>query len=135
MTAARNCEWRTEIASTLEAIDEFCEHFRVWRKAACAEVNQFSTELLLREALTNSVLHGNGGDSRKRVRCVLRGGKGRLLMAIQDEGEGFDWCSARNRPIEVASPHGRGVEIYKQYANAVRFNRKGNSLVLIKKFE
>jgi anti-sigma regulatory factor (Ser/Thr protein kinase) len=127
-------EWRVELPRTLEAVESFVVEFQRWRVRACADVDAFSTELLLREALTNSVLHGGGQDPGERISCVLRVKRGRLIMAIGDRGQGFDWRAAWNRPIDDADTHGRGIEIFRRYASAVRFNPSGNRVTLIKRF-
>jgi anti-sigma regulatory factor (Ser/Thr protein kinase) len=127
-------EWCFEVFSTLEAVEEVCADFKLWRAVACARSDPFSTELLLREALTNSVLHGCSEDPGKSIRCVFRAKPGRLLIAVRDEGEGFDWRSAWNRLSDISDTHGRGVEIFRRYASAVRFNTKGNSITLVKRF-
>jgi anti-sigma regulatory factor (Ser/Thr protein kinase) len=127
-------EWRLELLPTLEAIEKFCVEFRLWREKTCAGLDAFSGELLLREALTNSVVHGCSEDSSKRVWCVIRAKVGRVVIAIWDEGEGFDWRAAWNRESDLSDDHGRGLEIFRCYASSVRFNPKGNAVVLIKKF-
>lgn len=127
-------EWRLELPPTLEAIEKFCVEFRLWREKTCAGLDAFSGELLLREALTNSVVHGCSEDSSKRVWCVIRAKVGRVVIAIWDEGEGFDWRAAWNRESDLSDDHGRGLEIFRCYASSVRFNPKGNAVVLIKKF-
>jgi anti-sigma regulatory factor (Ser/Thr protein kinase) len=127
-------EWRFELDPTLEAIEEVCANFRVWRAQTCADLEQFPAELLLREALTNSVAHGCPKGSSARIRVVLRAKQRRLFIAVQDEGEGFDWRAAWNKRADASDTHGRGVEIFRQYANSVRFNPKGNSVILIKRF-
>jgi anti-sigma regulatory factor (Ser/Thr protein kinase) len=76
-------EWRVELPRTLEAVESFFVEFQRWRARACADVDAFATELLLREALTNSVVHGGGQDPSERITCVLRVKRGRLIMAIQ----------------------------------------------------
>ncbi len=133
MTARRD-EWRPRLPATLEAIEELCAEFRPWFATACSPLSTFQAELLLRESLTNAVLHGCAGDPRKQVSCVLRVKPGRLLIAIQDAGEGFDWRAVWNRSPDVSAVHGRGVEILRQYANCVRFNRKGNVVTIVRRF-
>lgn len=128
-------EWRCELPATLDAVEQFCREFHVWRRNACAELNSFSVELLLREALTNSVLHGSRSDPRKRIFCSLRAKRDRLIMAVRDQGHGFDWRGAFRCNADPAENHGRGIEIFRKYANLVRFNREGNSVTLIKRFE
>jgi anti-sigma regulatory factor (Ser/Thr protein kinase) len=128
-------EWRVELPATLEAVDNFCAEFRLWRAATCADLDGFSTELLLREALTNSVEHGGTDDPNEPISCVLRAKRGRLLIAIQDRGKGFDWRAAWDSQADPCDTGGRGIEILRRYASAVRFNPRGNSVMLIKRFE
>lgn len=136
--STRAGDLRLEIPSTLEAIEKLCGDFQVWRqvwcKGACVEVDEFAAELLLREALTNSVIHGCSGDPRKHICCVLRAKRNRLLISIRDEGDGFDWRGAWDQQAEPTDTHGRGIEIFRRYAELVRFNSKGNSVTLIKRF-
>jgi serine/threonine-protein kinase RsbW len=130
----RVSDLRRELQPTLEAIDKLCVEFQIWREAACAEVDAFAAELLLREALTNSVVHGCSGDLHKRICCVFRAKRGRLLIGVQDQGTGFDWRARWDLQAEPTDTHGRGIEIFRRYAEAVRFNSKGNSVMLIKRF-
>jgi anti-sigma regulatory factor (Ser/Thr protein kinase) len=133
--SAKYTEWRSELPATLDAVEQLCKEFHQWRLGACAGLNSFAAELLLREALTNSVLHGCFGDSGKRISCSMRAKADRLIIAIRDEGQGFDWRSAWNRRPEPSADHGRGVEILRHYANLVRFNRAGNSVTIVKRYE
>jgi anti-sigma regulatory factor (Ser/Thr protein kinase) len=127
-------ERRSELPATLEAVEQFCAEFQLWRLGACADVNSFSSELLLRESLTNAVLHGCSADPRKYISCVLRAKPGRLLIAIRDAGEGFDWRSVWDRQADVSETNGRGIEMMRRYSSSVRFSRKGNSVMLIRRF-
>jgi anti-sigma regulatory factor (Ser/Thr protein kinase) len=133
MRAPRS-ELRVELAATLEAIESFCVQFQHWRLIACPDLDAFSSELLLREALTNSVMHGASKDSRDGISCVLRVKRGRLIIAIRDRGKGFDWRAAWDGHAAAEDTHGRGIEILRHYANLVRFNPSGNSVTLIKRF-
>lgn len=127
-------EMRVELLPTLEAIESFCAEFQAWRAVACAGLDAFSSELVLREALTNSVAHGGEKDQSQRISCVLRVKRGRLIIGIHDRGQGFDWRAGWERRADELDTHGRGMEILRRYANAVRFNSSGNSVTLIKRF-
>jgi anti-anti-sigma factor len=129
------CEWRSELPATLEAIERFCGDFRVWRAASCADLDLFVATLLLREVLTNALVHGCREDPRRHISLVLRVKPGRLVVAVRDEGEGFDWRAEWNRQADVADCTGRGMEILRLYADSVRFSRRGNQVTLVKFFE
>jgi anti-sigma regulatory factor (Ser/Thr protein kinase) len=109
--------------------------FRRRSQAMMAHANFFAAELLVREALTNAVVHGCGSDPRKRVHCSLRLRKGRLLIAVADEGPGFDWRAGRGVRANVPDCSGRGMEILHYYANHVRFNEKGNVVTMVRQLD
>jgi anti-sigma regulatory factor (Ser/Thr protein kinase) len=130
----RQCDWNSELPATLEAVEQFCLDFHRWCADTCAELNLFAATLLLREVLTNSVIHGCREDPGKRVSLVLRVKPGRLIVAIRDEGKGFDWRAVWDRRPDIADVSGRGISILRQYANSVRFNRAGNCVTMIRTF-
>jgi anti-sigma regulatory factor (Ser/Thr protein kinase) len=131
---APRIELRVDLPPTLEAIESFCLQFQHWRGIACADLDAFSSELLLREALTNAVEYGGSPDTLESISCVLRVKQGRLIIAIRDPGKGFDWRAAWDRKAGARDTHGRGIEILRHYASAVRFNPSGNSVTLIQRF-
>ena len=134
--AARfDCEMHKSLAATVEAVEEFFEEFHLHSQDMLERVNCFQAELLVREALTNAVVHGSGADPRKQVRCSLRLRGKRLLIAVADEGEGFDWRAARAKSADALDCSGRGLEILYRYANRVRFNDRGNLVTMIKDFD
>ena len=136
MSRGKGADWemRRSLPATLEALEEFVGDFRrhslVFREA----VNRFSTELLIREALTNAVLHGSHSDPHKQVRCLLRLRGRRLLIAVEDEGGGFNWRAARDDSAIFSDCSGRGIRILRKYASHVRYNERGNLVTIIKRF-
>lgn len=129
------CELRVALPATLQAVEEFFVEFRRRSRARMNGANRFAAELLVREALTNAVVHGCHTDPRRRVRCCLRLRGGRLLIAVEDEGDGFDWRAAWGNPAAFSDCSGRGIEILRKYANHVRYNDRGNVVTIIKRFD
>jgi serine/threonine-protein kinase RsbW len=127
-------EWRVILPATLEAIETFSREFRLWRAGNCEDLDAFSAELLIREALTNSVVHGSPNCADKKICLMLRVKRGRVIIVVQDEGAGFDWRAGLTRRAAISDTRGRGMEILQSYANHVRFNPKGNTLTLVKRF-
>lgn len=126
-------ELRKKLPASQDAIEAFCWDFQQWLGPETTSKDAFASELLLREALVNAVEHGCAG--KGCVECVVRGRNGRLLIAVRDEGKGFDWRPRWNQLAPVDSASGRGVTIYKTYAHRVRFNRAGNAVFLIRRLE
>jgi serine/threonine-protein kinase RsbW len=136
MTAPGHVEYRMRatLPATLEAVEDFFADFRRRVEGAATHAERFAAELLLREALNNAVIHGCRSDAGKRIHCVLRLRGKRLLIAVRDEGEGFDWRAARQDTGGSAAASGRGVDILRRYATRVRFNDRGNSVAVVKHF-
>jgi serine/threonine-protein kinase RsbW len=133
-TSQNGCEVRVSIPATFDAIERLFDSFRRNCKCVLEHSDCFAAELLLREALTNAVVHGSRGDPAKNVRCALRMKRGRLLIAVQDEGEGFDWRAAQTREADISDCCGRGMQIFRAYATRARFNDKGNAVAIVKDF-
>ena len=126
------CEFRREIPANLAAVEEFCMSMRRWALSMQLP-NRFPVELLTREALINAVVHGCACDSSKKVACVVRLRPGRVIIAVNDRSPGFNWRAVWKRTPITDSCSGRGLAIIRQYAHRLRFNRCGNSLIMIKR--
>jgi len=102
----------------------------------CAEGDLADLRLAIAEALSNAVIHGNREDPDKTV-CICAGcdGQSRLLIAVTDEGDGFDPtvlpdCTAAGN---IGSSHGRGVFLMRCLVDDVEFNLGGRQVVLRKR--
>jgi anti-sigma regulatory factor (Ser/Thr protein kinase) len=123
-------EFNVAFPATLVSLERAIVNFRMQMRGVLRACGFFAAELLLREALTNAVLHGSHGDPALVVCCAVRLNGLRLLIAVKDQGPGFDWRHARERQADVISCSGRGLEIYRKYATRVRFNNRGNAVVM-----
>jgi len=128
-----DCEMRVALPATLRAVEEFFAEFRRRSQTLLPRADCFAAELLVREALTNAVVHGCHTDAGKRVRCALRLKAGRLLIAVEDEGAGFDWRQAWHKAVAVPDCSGRGIEILRKYSSRVRYNERGNAVTIMKR--
>jgi serine/threonine-protein kinase RsbW len=129
------CDIRAVIPATLEAVEQLFMQFRRGCSCAYQPGDCFTAELLLREAVTNAVVHGIGTAPVATVACAMRMKGRRLIIAVEDEGAGFDWRAARDHEVDASSCSGRGMEILRKYATRVRFNEKGNAVTIIKDFD
>jgi serine/threonine-protein kinase RsbW len=94
----------------------------------------FAVRLGLEEALINAVKHGNGGDPSKQVEVRYHVTSERVLVEVQDEGEGFDADGLPDplAPDNLLRPHGRGLLFMRSFLSWVQFNRTGNGVILCK---
>lgn len=125
---------RACLPATLAAAEEFFAEFRNRLECTRQRSTRFEVELLVREALTNAVVHGSNCNAEMLVWCVVRMTGRRLLISVRDQGTGFDWRKAANNQADLTACSGRGMEILRRYATRVRFNRAGNSVAILKRF-
>ena len=90
----------------------------------------FAIELLIREALANAVFHGSQADPLCRIIMRLKVDNEGVTIEVSDEGPGFDWRDSLERPVGPEGESGRGLPIYRYYADTVSFNEAGNAVTL-----
>ncbi len=107
----------TEVAARLKLIDADESNFPV----------------VVDEALTNAVVHGNRSDHGKLVHVRATFTPHRLEVAVRDEGQGFDYDLLPN-PLEkdnLHRTHGRGIFLIRSLVDELRFNEAGNEIILV----
>lgn len=88
----------------------------------------------LDEAIANAIKHGNKGDPNKRIHIVAEITSKQARFTITDEGEGFDRQSLPNPtdPDYIMRPCGRGVMLIYHIMDEVKYNTRGNQIVMVK---
>jgi serine/threonine-protein kinase RsbW len=115
----------------LENLDRVCEEVKKMSTENGFARSSFVIQLLLREILNNAVLHGSKGNPEKRVKCqVSWDDNNGMKIAGEDQGDGFEWRRYVGRKVSSHTSSGRGIAIMKQYGKEIRFNRKGNKIVV-----
>ncbi len=118
--------------SQVQAISPLVDRLmKLIEKSQCVPGEEFDTELALREALNNAVVHGNREDPETKVhiRCRCQPGK-QLFIVVTDQGKGFDFKKAVGNGMteDPDSEHGRGVQLMKAYMDDVHFERGGSEV-------
>jgi serine/threonine-protein kinase RsbW len=82
------------------------------------------------EAVNNAILHGNRGDSSKKVTVVVSSDGNIFDVTVTDEGEGFSYLDIPDPtdPKNIENLHGRGVFIMKSLADSIEYNSTGNEV-------
>ncbi len=117
--------------TTIEAVDQVCCELRHRGLAQLPRAERFAVELLVREALTNAVLHGSGASE---VWCEVERLECGVAVRVGDGGHGFDWRSRLHSASDSQAESGRGMNILRRYSSALRFNEKGNQVEAIRIF-
>jgi anti-sigma regulatory factor (Ser/Thr protein kinase) len=116
----------------------------------------------LLEMLTNAIEHGNLGIGRDEKRAALRAGMlrelygqraaqapwrersvlveyeftpARFACRIADGGEGFAWRAVADpkNPVQLFGPSGRGIVVTRLLMDEVRYNERGNEVLIVKR--
>jgi sigma-B regulation protein RsbU (phosphoserine phosphatase) len=85
------------------------------------------------EIILNAIKHGNKQDIDKQVRIAWHVDNSRVLVAVMDEGEGFDPESVPvpTDPALRDRPDGRGIYIARHYVDKLEYTEEGNCVVVI----
>ena len=99
--------------------EDLCRVVRLGRGAA------LNLGLAVREAVANAIKHGNRLEEGKHVLILFRVEADRLVVAIRDQGNGFDPRRVENpvAPENVYHNHGRGIFFMNAFVDDVTFTR------------
>jgi serine/threonine-protein kinase RsbW len=119
---------RAEIPAAIEAV------VRAMADQLYAERDIFAVRLALEEALVNAIRHGNQEDLSRHVNVSYLVGPERVLIEVQDEGEGFDPRAVPDplAPENLERSSGRGLHLMRTYMTWVRYNGRGNCVTMCK---
>lgn len=135
MTAGQPIETEVTIPSDTVAGQSLQEQIiRQLEEREFGEHDLFGVRLALEEAIVNAIKHGNRLDPAKIVRVLWKIDETRVVIEIEDEGEGFN-------PIDVPDPTadenlerpcGRGIHLMRAFMTSIDYNQRGNRVVLVK---
>jgi serine/threonine-protein kinase RsbW len=83
--------------------------------------------LAVREAVVNAIKHGNRQEAGKRVEVIFRLSPRKLVVAVRDQGAGFDPGELMDPldPRNIFRANGRGIFFMKSFVDDVAFQRLG----------
>jgi serine/threonine-protein kinase RsbW len=98
---------------------------------------QFDIRLCLEEALINAMKYGNALQKSLPVELDVEGADDTVRITVKDQGPGFDVSKIEDCTDEknLYRNRGRGVYLIHQLMDEVRYNDKGNSLLMVKKIK
>lgn len=98
------------------------------------EAAEFDIRLCLEEALINAMKYGNALRADLSVDLEVEGSPEEVRITVQDQGPGFDVKKLEDCTAEknIFRNHGRGVYLMHQLMDEVRYNEKGNKLLMVK---
>ncbi|XPV77309.1 MAG: ATP-binding protein [Desulfovibrio sp.] len=114
-------------------VDKICKDVADFLKDRKLEKYIFETGLVVREAVCNGIVHGCKNDRNSTVSFRFEQAGNWLVLTVDDGGPGWDWKKHSGDLPENAKDSGRGLYIMKHYADEVKYNDKGNRLVIKKR--
>jgi serine/threonine-protein kinase RsbW len=130
--------FRRRLKSTTEGINRAVNDIIRGARGTALEDHKAEIEIALREALANAVFHGNHSEPSKKVlvRAYCDPKRG-LIIAVRDEGEGFDPSTVPDPRAadRVTLTHGRGIFLMHELMDHVEHRKGGREVVLFKAFD
>ena len=101
------------------------------------EAALFDIRLCLEEALINAMKYGNGLQKNVPVELDVEGGDEEVRITVRDQGPGFDVSKVADctEKKNLYRNSGRGVYLIHQLMDEVKYNEKGNALLMVKKIQ
>jgi serine/threonine-protein kinase RsbW len=127
--------WRRLLARTRAEATKLVDKFTAELCAAgCTAKEIFGIRLAAEEALVNSIHHGHHDDPSKQVQVRYLIRPERVLLMIEDEGQGFnpDMVPDPLAPDNLQRLTGRGLFLMRYYMTWVHFNECGNRVMMCK---
>jgi len=90
----------------------------------------YQLNLVLTEALTNAMCHGNNCDPNKEVRVSIFASDHDLIIKVFDQGQGFDIEALAKLKARTSDERGRGIKIIFKLMDQVRYIQEGDSNIL-----
>ncbi len=90
--------------------------------------------MVMDEALSNAILHGNKGDEELKVHVRIYISSRRIIVQVEDQGEGFipDRVSDPTGRENIYKDSGRGIYLIRELMDSVTF-RNGGCIIEMEK--
>ncbi len=125
------------LPSRFEALPEFFSFLdaELNRELHLSHDLLFHIKLVLEEALTNAIKHGNKFDPKRYVDVEVAVKGDLLVMKVRDEGAGFDHERLPDPTLQerLMKTSGRGVFLIRQLMDEVNFHNGGREIHMVKK--
>lgn len=86
--------------------------------------------LLLSEAVTNAIVHGNKLDEKKKVEVEVKINSKQIISTVKDQGKGFN-PEAANDPLKeenLLKDSGRGIFLIEEISDSVDYLDNGTTI-------
>lgn len=113
------------VGSVVDAVINCCNIV-----AAISTRTQFRLCTVVAEAVANAMVNGNRNDPTRLVVVEIEFAADRIVIAVSDEGDGFDPDTVPDptNDTSLEATRGRGLFMIRSLADHVAFNDRGNTI-------
>jgi serine/threonine-protein kinase RsbW len=112
-----------------ESIPEFVEGLQ--KETDLDEDSSGKLMLLLSEAVTNAIVHGNNEDPSKKVEVEINIKPDSIITTVEDEGEGYDPDQESDNPLNeenLLKEGGRGIFLIEEISDEIEYFNDGRGI-------
>ncbi len=123
--------FRLSLKSTYEESERVPDFVSdIQEKANLDEDTTANLMLLLSEAATNAIVHGNKLDQDKKVAIEVVIKPDKVVSTVHDEGEGFEPEDTKNPLAEenLMKAGGRGIFLINEISDSVNYSDNGRKI-------
>jgi serine/threonine-protein kinase RsbW len=115
----------SQVGDAVEAVVECCR-----RQRALSTRVRFRLRTVAAEAIANAMTYGNRNDIGRRVTVDVQLAAEQIILAVTDEGVGFDPAGVPELADHECheATRGRGLFMIRRLAERVTFNERGNTI-------
>ena len=115
----------SKVGYVVEAVINCCNTV-----AAVSTRTQFRLCTVVAEAVANAMVNGNRNDPDRLVVVEIEVGTDSIVIAVSDEGDGFDHRQLPDPTDDtlLGATRGRGLFMIRSLADHVAFNDRGNTI-------
>jgi serine/threonine-protein kinase RsbW len=115
-----------------ESIPEFVENLQ--KETGLDEDSSSKLMLLLSEAVTNAIVHGNGEDPSKKVEVEIALKPDSIITTVEDEGDGYDPDEDADNPLDddnLLKEGGRGIFLIQEISDEMEYFNEGRGIKFV----
>lgn len=116
--------------NNIRMVENFIE--KIIEEFELPQIQRGKLTLAVIEAVNNSILFGNRQDSRKTIKLVATKGRRKIVVTVEDEGDGFDFRNLPDptTPDNLMKTTGRGLYLMVTLTDELLFARNGAKVVM-----
>lgn len=116
--------------NNIRMVENFIE--KIIEEFELPQIQRGKLTLAVIEAVNNSILFGNRQDPRKTIKLVATKGRRKIVVTVEDEGDGFDFRNLPDptTPGNLMKTSGRGLYLMVTLTDELLFARNGAKVVM-----